>query len=462
MSMIPDAAPLPDGAPSDGTPVTGELQAIATPPPADSPQPPESARFPFQPQEAPDEPTYSAWGPGYPAPPAPPHIDFTAGTAPGGPRWSRQRWVALAVVAGLIAVLAAGIGIGRAASGGAPSAARTPAVGARAAATVAVAPSAQDQQQTIENVRHSVQPSVVEVTSQGQGQGAIGSGDILTTDGYIVTNDHVVQGFSMFAVTLSSGKTLPAQVVGQDAQDDLAVLKVSITNAQPIAVADSSRVQVGEFAIAVGNPLGLQQSATLGIVSALNRTASEAPQGPASELTGLIQTSAPINPGNSGGALVDLQGQLIGIPTLGVTDQQTGGTADGIGFAIPSNRVKYVANQLIQNGKLTSTGQGFLGIRSEDVTPQLAAANGLSVQSGALVAGFAQDTAGTSPAQAAGLRVGDIIVAVDGQAVASGSDLASALFSKAPGTRVTLTVVRGSSQLTIPVTLGERPTNTQG
>jgi S1-C subfamily serine protease len=359
-------------------------------------------------------------------------------------------------------VLVAGIGIGRAASGGAPSAARTPtrapAIGAHAAPTVAVAPSAQDLQQTIENVIHTVQPSVVEVTSEG----AIGSGDILTTDGYIVTNDHVVQGFNTFSVTLSSGKTLPAQVVGQDAQDDLAVLKVSITNAQPIALADSSKVQVGEFAIAVGNPLGLQQSATLGIVSALNRTASEGPQGPAPELTGLIQTSAPINPGNSGGALVDLHGQLIGIPTLGVTDQQTGGTADGIGFAIASNRVKYVANQLIQNGKLTSTGQGFLGIQSEDVTPQLAAANGLSVQSGALVAGFAPDTAGTSPAQAAGMRVGDVIVAVDAQAVASGSDLASILFGESPGTRVTLSVVRGSSHLTIPVTLGERPTSAQG
>jgi S1-C subfamily serine protease len=366
------------------------------------------------------------------------------------------------VAAGLIIMLAAGIAIGRAASGNSPAASRTPAIGARTAPTVAVPPSAQDLQQTVENVIHSVQPSVVEVTSSGEGQQGIGSGDILTTDGYIVTNDHVVQGFSAFAVTLSSGKTVPAQVVGEDAQDDLAVLKVSITNARPIALADSSSVQVGEFAIAVGNPLGLQQSATLGIVSALNRSASEAPQGPASELTGLIQTSAPINPGNSGGALVDLHGQLIGIPTLGVTDQQTGGTADGIGFAIASNRVKYVANQLIQNGKLTSTGQGFLGVESEDVTPQLAAVNNLSVQSGALVAGFAQDAAGSSPAQAAGLQIGDVIVGVDGQHIGGSEDLGSALLTKAPGTHVSLTVVRGSRQLTISVTLGERPTNAQG
>jgi S1-C subfamily serine protease len=206
----------------------------------------------------------------------------------------------------------------------------------------------------------------------------------------------------------------------------------------------------------------LQQSATFGIVSALNRSASEAPNGPAGELTGLIQTSAPINPGNSGGALVDLQGQLIGIPTLGAIDPETGTQANGIGYAIPVDRVTFVAQQLIQHGQLTSTGQGFLGIQGEDVTPSLAAANGLSVQSGVLVTGFANDVAGQSPAQQAGLQTGDVIIAVNGQAVAGNGDLASALLSQSPGTKVTVTVVRGSSQHTVTVTLGERPTNLQG
>jgi S1-C subfamily serine protease len=197
-------------------------------------------------------------------------------------------------------------------------------------------------------------------------------------------------------------------------------------------------------------------------VSALNRTASEAPNGPAGELTGLIQTSAPINPGNSGGALVDLQGQLIGIPTLGATNNETGGGADGIGFAIPSDRVQYVVNQVIQHGQLVSSGQGFLGIVGEDVNPSLAAANGLSAQSGVLITGFANDAAGASPARQAGLQTGDIITAVNGQTVTNSEDLASALLTQSPGTQVALTIERGSQRQTVHATLGERPANSQG
>jgi S1-C subfamily serine protease len=303
----------------------------------------------------------------------------------------------------------------------------------------------------------AVQPSVVEITSVSGNQEAIGSGEILTTDGYIVTNDHVVQGFNQFTVTLSNGSNKSAQLVGQDAQDDLAVLKISATGLKPIAFGDSSKVQVGEFSIAVGNPLGLQQSATFGIVSALNRTASEAPSGPAGTLTGLIQTSAPINPGNSGGALVDLSGTLIGIPTLGAIDPETGTAANGIGYAIPSNRVQYVAQQLIAHGQLTSSGQGFIGIQGEDVTPQLAQADNLPVQSGVLITAFANDAAGQSPAQQAGLQQGDIITAVNGQPIGSSSDLSGILLTKAPGTQVSLTILRGTSQQSVTVTLGERP-----
>ncbi len=364
-------------------------------------------------------------------------------------RWPRRRrWVAALLVALLLVMLGVGAGVGIA--NGKAASTRTIVIGASSAPNITLSSSTTSLQQNVETVAAAVKPSVVEITSVAGGQEAIGSGDILTADGYIVTNDHVVQGFTSYTVTLSNGTNYSAQLVGQDPQDDLAVLKIAATKLKPIAFADSSKAQVGDFAIVVGNPLGLQQSVTFGIVSALNRSASEAPSGPASELTGLVQTSAPINPGNSGGALVNLQGQLIGIPTLEATNPETGTAANGIGYAIPANRVENIASQLIQNGKVTSSGQGFLGIQAQDVTP---------VQSGVVVTGFAQDSAGQSPAQQAGLQVGDVITAVDGQAITSNEDLSSALLSRAPGARVTLTVVRGTAQHTITITLGERPAN---
>ena len=216
-------------------------------------------------------------------------------------------------------------------------------------------------QQQVINVISVTQPSVVQVQAQSAQGAGVGSGEILSADGYIVTNDHVVAGFSQYAVLLSNGKTYPAQLVGESPQDDLAVIKINVTGLRPITFADSSKVVVGQFAVALGSPLGLQQSATFGIVSALNRSASEAPNGPASVLTGLIQTSAPINPGNSGGALVDLTGKLIGVPTLGAVDPTSGSAANGIGFAISSNRVKFVADQLIKYGKLREFGPGLPG-----------------------------------------------------------------------------------------------------
>jgi S1-C subfamily serine protease len=310
------------------------------------------------------------------------------------------------------------------------------------------------------NVIPAVQPSVVEVQSaSANGSGAIGSGEIISSDGNIVTNDHVVQGFTSFQVLLSSGKTLPAKLVGEAPADDLAVLKVNATGLRPIKLGNSSTVQVGEFVLAIGAPLGLQQSATFGIVSALNRTASEAPNGPAGVLTGLIQTSAPINPGNSGGALVNLQEELIGIPTLSATIPSSGAAAEGIGFAIPVNRVKFVADQLVKYGRVVNSGQGFLGITGADVTPDLASANNLPVDSGVLVTGFVPDASGHSPAQQAGMQQGDIIVAVNGTRVTGNADLAGILLSLSPGTRVQVTVQRGSSQQTMTVTLGERPTS---
>lgn len=312
-------------------------------------------------------------------------------------------------------------------------------------------------QQNVINVISQVQPSVVEIESQGPQGAAIGSGEILDNNGYIVTNDHVVAGFSSFLVRLGKNQAVSAQLTGQAPQDDLAVLKINAPNLHPISLGDSSKLQAGQFMVAVGNPLGLAETATFGIVSALNRTASEGPNGPASLLTGLIQTSAPINPGNSGGALVDLNGQLVGVPTLAAVDPEVNAPANGIGFAIPVNRVKFVTQQLIKNGKLVNTGQGFLGVQGQDVTPQLAAANNLAVQSGVLVAGFSPDASGQSPAQQAGIQKGDVIVSIDGQAVASNPDIATVTLSNSPGTQVKVTVVRGKNQTTVNVKLGQRP-----
>ena len=456
-------APAPDAV-AEGQPVSTSLNAT-TPPEDPATQNPvtqePTIRDPYG-QETPtfgpsQAPTY--WTNGYgmlpPYPPYGPSVDAS-------PRRPRRRWMpALLTLLALLLTLGAGVGIGVAASNRPASSTHTVYVGATSAPALNVSSSTSSLQQSVESAAKAAEPSVVKITSTGGQSEGVGSGDILTADGYIVTNDHVVNGFTTFTVTLSTGKSYSATLVGEDAQDDLAVVKINATGLTPIAFADSSKVQVGEFAVAVGNPLALQESATFGTVSALNGSASEAPNGPAGLLTGLLQTTATIAPGNSGGALVNLQGQIIGIPTIEEINPDTRSAA-GIGYAIASNRVQYVAQQIIQNGSLTSTGQGFMGIQAEDVTPQLAAADGLSVQSGVLISKFYNDAAGQSPAQQAGLQAGDVITAVDGQAVSNSSDLSSVLSSKAPGTQVTLTIVRGSNTSTVAVTLGERPTNTQG
>lgn len=398
-------------------------------------------------------PMYASDGGGYP-----PFPGGDPGPQPAARRGLRVPPWLLALLAAVL--LIAGVGVGFALSHGATTITRSPTPAAHAVATLPVASSAQDLQQQVEDVIKTVQPTVVQVQSQGSQGSAIGSGEIVTSDGYIVTNDHVVTGFSQYAVLLFNGKTYPATLVGESPQDDLAVLKISAGTAlQTIAFGDSSKAQVGQFVVALGSPLGLQQSATFGIVSALNRTASEGTDGPAQELTGLIQTSAPINPGNSGGALVNLSGQLIGVPTLGAIDPNSGGSANGIGFAIPSNRVHFVAQQLIQHGRLVNSGQGFLGVQGEDVTPQVATSDHLGTQSGVLVVAFAAAASGQSPAQTAGLKLGDVITAVNDQAVSSNNDLAAALQSASPGARVKITYMRGSSRNSVTVTLGERPTN---
>jgi S1-C subfamily serine protease len=328
--------------------------------------------------------------------------------------------------------------------------------GASSGSSVSSNLNAEQLQAAVVSVADKVEKSVVTVHSSGSAGSAIGSGEFVTSDGYIATNNHVVDGFSSYSVTLSDGTNLNATLVGEDLQDDLAVLKVNTSNAPAITLADSSAAKVGEFVVAIGSPLGQSNTKSFGIVSALNRTETEESDNFSSGpiLTGLIQTSAPLAPGNSGGALVDLDGKMVGMPTLAATSGtgRQSNSSSTIGFAISSNRVAYVVNQLIHSGKLTSTNQGFLGVSTR------AAGNGFTSQ-GVAVAGFTQDAHGATPAQSAGLQVGDVIVAVNGQTITSEEDLAGAVLSRTPGTKISVEVQRSGGQQTIQVTLGERPTN---
>lgn len=199
-----------------------------------------------------------------------------------------------------------------------------------------------------------IRPAVVEVNVTLSGASALGSGVIVDRRGYIVTNNHVVAGAQSIEVVLSDGTHLPAQLVGTDPADDLAVVKITTTaNLTVATLGDSSKLQVGQDVLAIGSPLGNAQSVTSGIISALGRSVSEGQGG--ATISNAVQTDAPINPGNSGGALVDLQGNLIGIPTLGAVDPEFNTPADGVGFAIPSNRVGSVVSQIIATGHVTNT-----------------------------------------------------------------------------------------------------------
>lgn len=389
-----------------------------------------------------------------------PSAEMGVSMPPRAPRGPSQRFRILALVA-LLVLLFVGIGGGAMLVGGTlvlpgQHSSVSSVLGA-ASAPVRVGAEVADFQQAVIEVVRSVQPSVVEVRSSGaQGREGVGSGNIVTADGYIVTNDHVVRGFTSYTVQLADGKTYPARLIGEAPQDDLAVVKIDATGLPPIAFGGTADVRVGQFVLALGSPLGLQQSVTFGIVSALDRSASEAPNGPAALLAGLIQTSAPINPGNSGGALVNLHGELIGVPTLGAVGAE-GQAAGGIGFAIPADRVRFVADQLIREGHVTNSGQGFLGIQGVAVTPQVVSAHALSVERGVLVTGFANAATGESPAQRAGLREGDVITQVGSAVVADNAELMAALLPRAPGSSVDVSVARGGEHIHLTVTLGERP-----
>lgn len=326
---------------------------------------------------------------------------------------------------------------GRANSGGTPSTMAGAPQGSGAAGSL---------QSAYVNVVGKLRPSVVEIDTGT----ALGSGIIFDNKGDIVTNDHVVSGASSFTVTRFDGKTSSASLVGEYPPDDLAMIKVKdTTNLTPATFADSSKLQVGDIAVAIGNPLGLQSSVTTGIVSGVGRTVSE---GNGVTLPQTVQTSAAINPGNSGGALADLDGAVIGIPTLAAIEptQQNlgGGAAPGIGFAIPSNTVKMIGDQLASQGKVTQSGRGALGI---------VAGSGYD-PSGRPVGVVIEKVQSGGGADKAGLKPGELITAINGKPIQSLADLGDALATLKPGDQAQVKVLnQDGSRKTVTVTLGQLP-----
>jgi len=324
---------------------------------------------------------------------------------------------------------------------------------------VAVAPAQASPQipedEPVAQVASQVGPSVVQVNvTQNAALGAqseegIGSGVIYRKDGYIITNNHVVAGASEVDVAFADGTTERAQVVGRDPNTEIAVLRVDRDDLPAAKFSKSEDLVVGQLAVAIGSPSGFESTVTSGVISGLDR---EVPP----EFTGrfepslvdLIQTDAAISPGNSGGALADRDGEIIGINVAYLPPGETG--AENIGFAIPSDTAVSIADQLIETGEVSSA---YLGVGTTDLSPEDAQRFDLPVQSGAIV----ERVEPGSGADGAGVRRGDIIVALGDAPIENTGDLLGALRDYQPGDTVELTVVRNGDKQTLDVTLGERP-----
>jgi len=276
------------------------------------------------------------------------------------------------------------------------------------------------------------------VTPPREGQG---SGVIVTPEGRILTNSHVVAGSAQIRVRLSNGETLPGKLIGQDRRSDIAVVQVQGRNLPTAPLGDSSALQVGEAVVAIGNPMGFQSTVTTGVVSALNRTL--APE-PGTLLEDMIQTDAAINPGNSGGPLVNSRGEVVGINTLIIS------TAQGLGFAIPINGAQRVAEQLVERGRVA---RAWLGVATVPLPEEMAAAVGLPAGTGAYVA----EVLPGSPAARAGIQRGDIMVRAGGQPIRGADALREVIQSQQVGARITVEVLREGESIEIPVRLGEAP-----
>jgi serine protease Do len=310
------------------------------------------------------------------------------------------------------------------------------------------------EEQVVIDVVKMVRPSVVNINTESQvqtffgvfpQQGA-GSGVIVRSNGYILTNNHVVQGATNIRVTLLGGKVLPGKIVGTDPLVDLAVIKVNAPDPLPAAqLGSSGSLEVGQLAIAIGNPFGLGSTVTTGVISALNRSI----QVPNLIVENLIQTSAAINPGNSGGALLDSSGRVIGINTAIIQNAQ------GIGFAIPSDVARAEMEQLIAQGRVIRPWVGV--VYGGEVDPQTAKMYNLGADHGIVV----RQVEPSSPAARAGIQPSDIITAVNGERIASWNDFVRDIVAKRIGDTITLTVVRNGAQVKVSVVLAEHPAETR-
>jgi serine protease Do len=274
---------------------------------------------------------------------------------------------------------------------------------------------------------------------------SLGSGVIVSSDGYILTNNHVVDGAEDIKVQLGEKTEYTAKLIGRDPRTDVAVLKIQATNLPTLPLGSSSKLEVGDLVFAIGDPFGVGETVTMGIVSAKGRGSLgiEGPKG----YEDFIQTDASINPGNSGGALINSRGECVGINTAIIS---SGGGNQGIGFAIPIDMAKHIMDQLMKNGKVV---RGYLGVTIQNLTPELAKQFGLSQGGGALVGDVTPD----SPGAKAGIQKGDAIMQLNDQPVADVSDLRNQISQSAPGTSVTLKIFRDGTASDVTVKLGELP-----
>ncbi|MGS0740954.1 Do family serine endopeptidase [Glaciimonas sp. GG7] len=273
-------------------------------------------------------------------------------------------------------------------------------------------------------------------------QSSLGSGVIVSSQGYILTNNHVVEAADEIEVALADGRKASAKVVGADPDTDLAVIKIDLPDLPAITFGHVDQASVGDVVLAIGNPFGVGQTVTMGIISALGRSHLGI-----NAFENFIQTDAAINPGNSGGALIDTNGNLLGINTA--IYSRTGGSL-GIGFAIPVSTAKTVMESIINTGSVV---RGYIGVEPQEITPELAESFGLTQKTGAIIAGVLRN----GPADKAGLKPGDILVAINDSTVADPTDLLNVVAKFAPGSKVKVAVIRKTKHILIDLIIGKRP-----
>ncbi|NYE63011.1 serine protease DegQ [Duganella sp. 1224] len=277
-------------------------------------------------------------------------------------------------------------------------------------------------------------------------ESSLGSGVIVSAQGYILTNNHVVEAADEIEVVLADGRKAAARLVGTDPETDLAVIKINLDKLPVIVLGQAEQAQVGDVVLAIGNPFGVGQTVTMGIISALGRNNLHI-----NHFENFIQTDAAINFGNSGGALVDTGGNLLGINSA--IYSQSGGSV-GIGFAIPVSTAKNVMEAIIKTGHVV---RGWIGVESQEITPELASSFGLQRQSGAIIAGVVRN----GPADKGGIKPGDILLSVDGQPVTDTNSMLNLIAQLVPGGKAKMTVLRKNRETTLDITVGKRPANTK-